>query len=50
MQIQKFSAQNNGRTKKEAKILRRNSAISRILLSWIGIGNFGQKTSSIHQP
>ena len=36
MPIQKLSAQNNGWTKKEAKIFRRNSVISRILhwLDW----------------
>ena len=36
MLIQKLSSQNNGWTKKEAKIFRRNSVISRILhwLDW----------------
>ena len=44
MPIQKLSAQNNGWTKKEAKIFRRNSVISQIeyYIGWIGIGNCGQ--------
>ena len=46
MPIQKLSAQNNGWTKKEVKIFRRNSVIPEYYIGWIGIGNCGQKTSS----
>ena len=49
MAIQKSSAQNNGWTKTESKIFRRNYVIfpNITYIGWIGIGNCGQKTSTV---